>query len=104
MKLPWGSHYNPPVAERLAVWAHALGCSTQPKTVSDTGGVRRLEYPSKSGGPTLSVIYIDGHGHHWPGGQRTLPESMVGPITSKLDATEVLWEFFRSSSSRRANQ
>ena len=97
VKLPWGHHQNPPVAEMLAVWAKALDCQPEPKTTSDNRGVKKLEYPSKTGGPTLTVLYIEGHGHHWPGGERTLPESMVGPITAKLDATDTLWEFFKAS-------
>jgi polyhydroxybutyrate depolymerase len=100
VKLPWGSWQNPPVAESMAKWAKAIGCSTEPKIVSNQDGVKRVEYPSNSNGPTLSVIYIEGHGHHWPGGARTLPESVVGPITNKLDATDVLWEFFQANGSR----
>ncbi len=96
VKMPWGIRKSPPVADSLAAWANALGCKKEPTILSDEDGLKRVEYPSKSNGPTLSVIYIDGHGHHWPGGQRTLPESLVGPITRKLDATDTIWEFFRT--------
>lgn len=95
VKLPWGSRQNPPVAEPLAKWAQAIGCQAAPQTVSETGGVKEVVYPSQTGGPQLTVLYLEGHGHHWPGGERTLPESMVGPITSRLNATDVLWEFFQ---------
>src|SRR5882672_7669886 len=74
IKLPWGTHRNPPVSEPLGAWAKALGCETEPKTISEKEGLKKIEYPSKTNGPTLSVIYIDGHGHHWPGGKPTLPE------------------------------
>jgi polyhydroxybutyrate depolymerase len=97
VKLPWGRRQNPPVGEMLAVWAKALECEPDPKTISEKDGVKKVEYASKSSGPTLSVIYIEGHGHHWPGGERTLPESMVGPITTKLNATDTLWDFFKAS-------
>ncbi len=95
VKLPWGTKQNPPIAETLAAWAKALGCEPEPKTLSDVGGLKTLEYPSKSGGPTLTAIYIDGQGHNWPGGTQTLPESMVGPVTTKLNATDALWDFFK---------
>lgn len=95
VKMPWGSRQVPPVAGSLALWAKALGCKTEPTVVSDQDGLKRVEYRSASTGPTFSVIYIDGHGHHWPGGQRILPESMVGPITHKLDATDTIWDFFK---------
>lgn len=96
VKLPWGSRQNPPVAELLSKWAVAIGCQQQPQTIRDADNVKQVIYPSKTGGPQLTVLYLAGHGHHWPGGQRVLPENMTGPITSKLDATAVLWEFFKS--------
>jgi polyhydroxybutyrate depolymerase len=97
IKLPWGTRQNPPVAEPLAAWAKAIGCEAEPKTVSDKDGLKKVEYPSKSGGPMLTVVTIAGHGHHWPGGKVTLPESMIGPITHKLDATDALWDFFKAN-------
>lgn len=99
VKLPWGTRKNPPVSEPLAAWAKAIGCETEPKTLSEKEGLKKVEYLSKAKGPTLSVIYIEGHGHHWPGGQKTLPESMIGPITNILDATDTLWTFFQSCAS-----
>ena len=95
--MPWGKRQNPPVAEPLAAWAKALGCAAKPVTVYDKDNVKKVEYPAKLHGPALTVLYLEGHGHQWPGGERTLPESMIGPITSKLNATDVLWEFFAAS-------
>lgn len=103
VKLPWGARENPPVGEPLAVWAAALGCQTEPETVSEKNGVKTVEYPSKSGGPKLVVMYLEGHGHHWPGGARTLPEGMIGPITTKLGGTDALWDFFQKSASAAAD-
>jgi poly(3-hydroxybutyrate) depolymerase len=94
VKNPWGTKTRLPVANYLASWAKALGCETEPKTLSDKDGLKRVQYPSKSGGPKLSVVYIDGQGHTWPGGRATLPESVVGPTTDKLNATDAIWEFF----------
>lgn len=98
VKLPWGTRTNPPVAKPLAAWATAIGCSIDPKIVSDSDGLKKVVYPSTNGGPTLTVIYIDGQGHNWPGGKSLLPESMVGPVTKHLDATKALWEFFKRAS------
>lgn len=101
VKLPWGTRTNKPVADYLTVWAKALGCETEPKAVSEKDGLKRVEYPSKSGGPTLSVITIDGQGHTWPGGKVTLPESTTGPNTKKLNATDAIWEFFQTVPPRK---
>jgi polyhydroxybutyrate depolymerase len=98
VKSPWGSWLNPPVSEQLAKWAAAIGCEKEPKVISDKDDVRKVEYLSKTGGPTLTVIYIDGQGHHWPGGKAALPDSIMGPNTNKLNATDTIWEFFKTVS------
>jgi polyhydroxybutyrate depolymerase len=96
VKTPWGSCQNRPVAEPLAKWAEAIGCEKVPKNLSDEDGVKKVEYPPKSNGPKLAVLYLEGHGHHWPGAKPSLPESVIGPITSKLNATDTIWEFFNT--------
>ena len=98
VKSPWGSWSNQPVTEQLTKWAEAIGCEKEPKVISDKDDVRKVEYPSKTNGPTITVLYLEGHGHHWPGAKVSLPESMIGPIKSKLDATDTIWEFFESVS------
>lgn len=98
VKLPWGNRTNGPVADYLTGWAKALGCESEPMVTSEKDGLKRVEYPSKVGGPTLSVIYVEGQGHTWPGGKATLPESVMGPITNKLNATDAIWEFFEKHS------
>ena len=80
VKSPWGNWTNRPVVEQLTKWAEAIGCEKEPKVISDKDDVKKVEYPSNSNGPTLTVLYLEGHGHHWPGAKQTLPESMIGPI------------------------
>lgn len=96
-KTPWGTSTTRPVAEFLAVWAKGLGCAAEPKPVSEKDGVRTVEYPpGQPGGPSLTAIYIDGHGHAYPGGKESgLPENVLGPNLKKLNATDVIWDFFR---------
>ena len=55
-----------------------------------------MQYVSNSGMPGLTVIYIAGHGHHWPGGELVLPKDMIGPVNDHLNATDTLWDFFKS--------
>jgi len=42
------------------------------------------------------VVYItvDGLGHTWAGGRSLLPESMVGMTSDRINATDVIWDFF----------
>jgi poly(3-hydroxybutyrate) depolymerase len=32
----------------------------------------------------------------WPGGRNLLPERIVGKSSDKLNATDVIWEFFKA--------
>ena len=45
------------------------------------------------------VVYItvEGLGHTWAGGKSLLPEFMVGKLSDKIRATDVIWEFFRET-------
>jgi poly(3-hydroxybutyrate) depolymerase len=44
------------------------------------------------------ILYtVDGGGHSWPGGE-PMPEWIVGHTTQDIDATRVMWEFFKGYS------
>jgi polyhydroxybutyrate depolymerase len=94
--LPWGRRSTPPVEESLAVWAKALGCPPDPKTILEAEGVKVQDYGPGSGGVAMKVYFLEGHGHGWPGGSQNLPEQLTGPNTAKIKATDVIWEFFRN--------
>lgn len=97
VNMPWGgTRVNEPIAHDLAKWATAIGCNSVPRTVSDKNDVKTVLYSSKNGGPTLTALYLTGHGHHWPGGKQNLPERLVGPNISRVDAAEVIWNFFKT--------
>lgn len=91
---PWVNRLvrRPPVAETLERWAGALGCSPVSQ-ILDEGTVRRERYP----GPVVfDAITVDGLGHHWPGGRAQLNPRMAGPPSDAVDATTVIWEFFKA--------
>lgn len=95
--LPWGTRTTPPVVDLMQKWAQAIQCETEPTTVSDNDEIKKVRYPSRNQGPELTVLYLKGHGHQWPGASRNLAPRLIGPITSKLDATVELWKFFEDS-------
>ncbi len=96
VRSPWGGAANkkPPVSQTLEKWAHALGCPDEPKTVSDSDGVKVVRYGPGRDGSELLAYTIEGQGHHWPGGRGQLPESIVGKNLDKLNATDVIWSYF----------
>ena len=88
--LPWGeTRERPPIREVVTRWAHRCGAPAEPTRVSDVNGCRQ-----ECHGPDIVLQVVAELGHVWPGGHRLLPESLVGPGSDRLSATEVLWEFF----------
>jgi polyhydroxybutyrate depolymerase len=69
---PWGDGQpRRPVREMLARW------------------------DADNGRPT-TALFIDGLGHHWPGGRAGLNRRIAGPPSDEIDATAAVWEFFQS--------
>jgi polyhydroxybutyrate depolymerase len=94
VRLPWGGRLvrGVPVAETLEKWATALGCATTPEEVSDAGGVLEEMYP----GPVeFRAVYVEGLGHHWPGGKGQLNPRIGGQPSDRLNANELIWGFFK---------
>lgn len=87
---------NPRPSPRGSVerWAKLLGCAPEPKQVANRDGVKVAAYGACREESQVVFYTIEGMGHTWPGGRSRLPEWMVGKTTSKLKATDVIWEFF----------
>jgi polyhydroxybutyrate depolymerase len=94
VRLPWSNRLvrRPPVTETLERWALAIGCTPIPALQSDDGTVRVDRYP----GPVrFDAVFVEGLGHHWPGGRAQLNPRLAGPPSDTVNATAMIWEFFR---------
>ncbi len=60
-------------------------------------GVRSFE---SSSGVGVSLYTVHGGGHTWPGGRQYLFRSLVGEVNQDIDATQVIWDFFRTHARR----
>ena len=47
-------------------------------------------------GAEVKLYRVIGGGHTWPGGFQYLPAAWVGRTSKEIDATEVIWEFFKT--------
>jgi polyhydroxybutyrate depolymerase len=56
--------------------------------------VTRRAYVNCADDAAVVLYTIQGGGHTWPGGT-PLPEWFVGPTSSSINATSLMWEFFR---------
>jgi len=90
---PWTGEIvkRPSAFEGLNHWAHLLGCANKRVEIEERNGVRDEEYP----GPVeFRVMTISGLGHHWPGGRGRLKKKLAGEPSNRIDANNVIWEFF----------
>jgi len=75
-------------------WARRNRCGSNPVESAAAGGVTRLEYTNCADDAAVVLYTVEGGGHSWPGGG-PLPEWLVGPTSHSVDATSLMWDFFR---------
>jgi polyhydroxybutyrate depolymerase len=44
----------------------------------------------------VALLQVQGGGHTWPGGLQYLPVALIGPVARDFDASEAIWDFFKS--------
>ena len=93
------------VNESIQFWAKRNRCSAQPlvrqepdRDPRDGTRVTRMEYAAGAKGTEVVLYSVDGGGHTWPGGLQYLPVSIVGRTSRDIDASEVIWSFFKRHS------
>lgn len=94
---PWlrTNTVKPPMSDSLTAWTKALNCVGDPELILDQAGVQETAYQACDGNAKAVYYVIEGMGHNWPGGINTLPVSLVGPRSNKINATDVIWKFFQ---------
>jgi polyhydroxybutyrate depolymerase len=43
----------------------------------------------------VRLLRVEGGGHTWPGGAQYLPVAWIGATNRDIDASEVIWRFFK---------
>ncbi len=84
----------PNVLSWTASWARRNSCDEVPVESAVAADVARLEYRSCADDAAVVLYTVEGGGHSWPGG-KPLPEWLVGSTTQSVDATALMWAFFR---------
>ena len=77
-----------------ADWARRNRCGAKPVESAVAADVTRLEYSHCADDAPVVLYTVNGGGHSWPGGG-PLPEWLVGPTSHSIDATGLMWTFFR---------
>jgi polyhydroxybutyrate depolymerase len=77
-------------------WAKANGLPDDPQSVRDDEALLVRQWGPNEAGTEVRWIVVRNHGHAWAGGSESLPESIIGPGSTALDATREMWEFFKA--------
>lgn len=85
----------PSVPIFTANWARRNRCADEPAETAMAPDITRREYRACAGDATVVLYTVRGGGHTWPGGG-PLPEWLVGPTNREIDATRLMWSFFRA--------
>jgi polyhydroxybutyrate depolymerase len=87
----------------VAFWAKQNGCVEPPdvramadRDTADGSRVIDVSYV-RCAGPRVRLLRVEGGGHTWPGRAQYLPVAWVGPTNRDIDATEVIWRFFKAA-------
>lgn len=84
----------PDIPTWAADWARRNRCRPDPVESAVAADVTRLEYSGCADDAAVVLYTVAEGGHTWPGGG-PLPEWFVGPTNSSVDATSLMWAFFR---------
>lgn len=94
---PWGgTETQPGVMNTIPKWTELARCEAQPVILRDCSGVRVASYRSGSGECEVALWTVEEMGHTWPGSNVHLPERIFGKASNRIQACEVIWNFFES--------
>jgi polyhydroxybutyrate depolymerase len=85
----------PSVPGFMANWSRRNQCGSNPIESAVAADVTRLQYTNCADDGDVVLYTIKGEGHQWPGGKRVPAEWMIGQYSRSIDATRMMWAFFR---------
>ncbi|MFC1737276.1 phospholipase, partial [Candidatus Hydrogenedentota bacterium] len=90
------------VSDAVNLWVAQNGCDVSPTTKqlpdTDPDDETRVwvdTYGGSNADAEVILYRVVGGGHSWPGDDNPLSEDLFGRTSQDIDATEVVWEFFK---------
>lgn len=94
--LPWGAQEIRPAAPDSArAWARLCGLGDEPTQMEQHKGFSIQRFGPNPAGAEVVFYTVDDCGHTWPGGHRLLPEAIAGSESRRVNATALIWQFFK---------
>ena len=84
----------PAIPDWINEWVNRNECVDRPIDLPTSGMVTGVIYSSCKQNAEVIFYTIQDGGHTWPGGE-ALPEFLTGQTTKDIDATSVMWQFFK---------
>ena len=84
----------PDITKFMTQWARRNGCNGAPADSDVAIDVARRSYTQCTDSADVVLYSVKGGGHTWPGGE-PLPAWLVGPTSSSINASQLMWQFFR---------
>lgn len=84
----------PSIPEFIKSWAEQNQCS-ETSAVPQEGEISSVSYTHCSQNADVVLYTVIGGGHTWPGDQPSPTESVWGYTAQQIDATQLMWQFFK---------
>jgi polyhydroxybutyrate depolymerase len=88
-----GGPTSPSVREWVLAWAERDGCDLDPTVDQLQANISRETWDDCEGDAVVVFYTVDDAGHTWPGSEFG---SNMGGFTLDIEATDLIWDFFRS--------
>jgi polyhydroxybutyrate depolymerase len=87
----------PAVEDWAANWAEHNSCAGTPEITQITDEINRTAYLNCEENARVIFYRVEGAGHTWPGGEK-LPVWITGHTNQDINASSLMWDFFREIS------
>ncbi|MBK5217173.1 MAG: hypothetical protein JJE02_06275 [Propionibacteriales bacterium] len=85
-----------PVPETMAGWSAHNGCASKASVEAISSMVDEYVWGPCAPGVDLEAYVVKGGGHTWPGAEQLATLRSFGLTTDDINATELIWEFFKA--------
>jgi polyhydroxybutyrate depolymerase len=87
----------PCIPEFMEKLAQRNGCTATPIEQTISPNVHSISYTGCNANADVVFYSIQGGGHSWPGG-KAMPRTIVGETNHEINATRLIWDFFKEHS------